>query len=428
MQVSNWIIFGAAELMALLLLVCGFLLVHARGLKKLVGRLQEKLQSLAQDLKKTKQAYKEMEASIPEASSYIDQIEQQLEDNRNYHLTLDPDQDIALDLDPKAPEARQIASLRHAFLITEKEASLSSELPDTPNWAVIQSKLTSLMNFFKATSRSTPAEGTTDELQQQLQEAQQRIQNLEKFKAMFFELDDKWQTATAQAAKHHEELEKLTVNQPDSEELQALLNKYQSSYGEFDRALAQASGVNGGITQVIESEHKPAATDEISRLKSVAANQHQLISELQHRLEIAYSAADKDSVIEDLKVQMDQQLRYMEEADTCIKLLESELDDAHARIDTLEAENTASRTATEPAAIPPEFVEKLGILKEERLMMHQTIKNLQQENEQLVLQMQATLSSPNASGGNEELLQEFKQLQLQYTELESKYLELRMKA
>jgi len=420
MQVSNWIIFGAAELMALLLLVCGFLLVHARGLKKLVGRLQEKLQSLAQDLKKTKQAYKEMEANIPEPSSYLDQIEQQLEENREYHLTLEPDQDIALDLDPNAPEPRQIASLRHAFLITEKEASLSSELPGTPNWAVIQSKLSSLMSFFKATSKSSPNDN--GEMQQQLADAQQRIENLEKFKAMFFELDDKWQAAQTKAANYHEELKDLAATQPDSAALKALLENYQSSYGEFESALQQANGMGGGITQVVETEHKPAASDEISRLKSVAANQHQLISELQHRLEIAYSAADKDSVIEDLKVQMEQQLRYMEEADTCIKLLESELDDAHAKIDDLEAEQTA------PSAIPPEFVEKLGILKEERLMMHQTIKNLQQENEQLVLQMQATLSDPNSSGGNEELLQEFKQLQMQYTELESKYLELRMKA
>ncbi len=420
MQVSNWIIFGAAELMALLLLVCGFLLVHARGLKKLVGRLQQKLQSLAQDLKKTKQAYKEMEANIPEPSSYLDQIEQQLEENREYHLTLEPDQDIALDLDPNAPEPRQIASLRHAFLITEKEASLSSELPGTPNWAVIQSKLSSLMSFFKATSKSSPND--TGEMQQQLADAQQRIENLEKFKAMFFELDDKWQAAQTKAANYHEELKDLAATQPDSAALKALLENYQSSYGEFESALQQANGMGGGITQVVETVHKPAASDEISRLKSVAANQHQLISELQHRLEIAYSAADKDSVIEDLKVQMEQQLRYMEEADTCIKLLESELDDAHAKIDDLEAEQTA------PSAIPPEFVEKLGILKEERLMMHQTIKNLQQENEQLVLQMQATLSDPNSSGGNEELLQEFKQLQMQYTELESKYLELRMKA
>ena len=424
MQVSNWIIFGAAELMALLLLVCGFLLVHARGLKQLVGRLQDKLQSLAQDLKKTKQAYKEMEANIPEPTSYLDQIEQQLEDNREYHLTLEPDQDIALDLDPKAPQTRQIASLRHAFLITEKEASLSSEQPGTPNWTVIQSKLSSLMNFFKATSKSTPNDD--EEMQQQLQDAQQRIENLEKFKTMFFELDDKWQAAQTKATNYREELENLTANQPDSAALKALLENYQSSYDEFDSALQQTNGAGGGITQVVENEHKPAASDEISRLKSVAANQHQLISELQHRLEIAYSAADKDSVIEDLKVQMDQQLRYMEEADTCIKLLESELDDAHAKIDDLEAQQSAA--ATEPAAIPPEFVEKLGILKEERLMMHQTIKNLQQENEQLVLQMQATLSDPNASGGNEELLQEFKQLQMQYTELESKYLELRMKA
>jgi cell division protein FtsB len=424
MQVSSWIIFGVAEVMALLLLICGFLLMHTRNLKGLVGRLQDKLQHLTKDLKKTKQAYKEMEASIPEPTSYVDLVDAQLEGNRDYHQTLDPDQDIALDLSPQAPLPRQLASLRHAFLITEKEASLSSDTPNTPNWMVIQAKLSGLMNFFKAESPvpAAPTADNTDELKQALMESQQRVENLEKFKTLFFELDEKWQNAQNQANDYRQQLSEMASEHPDNDNFEALLNRYQNSYDDFDASMQSQSNRTGdNITQVINSSSSHPASDEVDRLKSVAANQHQLISELQQRLEIAYSAADKESVIDDLKGQLDQHLRYMEESDTCIKLLENELDQAQEELTRLRTENSNP-------PIPPELKEKFSVLKEERMMMNQTIQNLQQENEQLVLQMQATLSEPGSNDSNSELMQEFKQLQNQYTELESKYLELRMKA
>jgi len=424
MQVSSWIIYGAIEVMALLLLICGFLLMHTKNLKGLVGRLQSTLQKLTKDLKKTKQAYKEMESSIPEAASYVDLVEAQLEGNRNYHQTLDPDQDIALDLSPQAPLPRQLASLRHAFLITEKEASLSSDTPETPNWMVIQAKLGGLMNFFKAESSApAPTAGDTDALKQALAESQLKVENLQKFKALFFELDEKWQSVQSQANGYHQQLSEMASAHPDNENFEALLGRYQNSYNDFDACMqSHYSRTDDNITQVIDtSSNTTSASDEVDRLKSVAANQHQLISELQHRLEIAYSAADKESVINDLKTQLDQHLRYMEESDTCIKLLENELDEAQEEIARL-------RSQKSNPPIPLELKEMLTTLKEERVMMNQTIQNLQQENEQLVLQMQATLSEPDSNGGNSELMQEFKQLQHQYTELESKYLELRMKA
>lgn len=423
MQVSNWIIFGAAELLALLLLVCGFLLIHTRSLKKLVSRLQDRLQTVAQDLKKTKQAYKEMEDSIPEASSYVDLLDNQLETNRDYHQSLEPDQDITLDLSPKTPLPRQLASLRHAFLITEKEAALSSETDNQPNWAVIQAKLGNLMNFFKGAGTGEESGGEdVQALQQALEDSQQRIENLEKFKTLFFELEDKWQAAQSDASQYHQQLTQMADGHPDADTFNQLLQGYQNTYTSFENHLQSGINPGGGVTHAQEvGTERPAASEELDRLKSVAASQHQLISELQHRLEIAYSTADKEAVIEDLKTQLDQQLRYMQESETCIKLLESELDDAHDQISRLEAQANSPQ-------IPPDLMEKLNILKDERVMMHKTIQNLQQENEQLVLQMQASLTEPGQGGANEELVQELKQLQHQYTELESKYLALRMKA
>lgn len=423
MQVSNWIIFGAAEVMALLILICGFLLIHARGLKKLIGRLQDKAQSLAKDLRTTKQAYKEMEQAIPEATSYTDTLEHQLEGNREYHQSLNPDQDIALDLNPQSPMPRQLASLRHAFLITEKEAALSSEIEDQPNWKVIETKLSSLMAFFKSAGPARETENDsheTEALRASLMDSQQRIENLEKFKSLFFDLEEKWQNAQNRANQQLQQLTELAAQHPDPSAFEGLLKDYTNSYDEFGDTLSSSSvSPSGSITQVVDGG-ETVTGDEIDRLKSVAVNQHKLISELQHRLQIAYSAADKDALLEDMKSQLDQNSRYIEESDTCIKLLERELDDAHEEIAQLKQQPSTSKQEQDLSG-------SLATLQEEQIIMNKTIQNLQSENEQLVLQMQATLSEPSANGSSPEFLNEFKQLQQQYTELESKYLELRLK-
>lgn len=424
MQVSNWIIFGAAEVLALLVLICGFLLIHARKLKSLIARLQNKLQTLAKDLKKTKQAYSNLEQSIPKQTSYSEILDHQLETNREHHFSLNPDQDIALDLSPRSPFKRQLASLRHAFLITEKEADLSSETEGQPNWGVIETKLGSLMAFFKAEPIKQEGQdnpGEIEELKRSLLISQQRVENLERFKTLFHDLEEKWQRTQESAKHYHQQLASLGSLHPDQAAFESALKGYQNTFKAFDDTLANNQpGSSGSITQVINNSGT-APDDEINRLKSVAANQHQLISELQQRLEIAYSAADKEALLEDMKSQLDQHARYIEESDTCIKLLERELDEAHEEISRLEQQSV-------PRASQSASSEKLAILINEREMMNQTIQNLESENEQLVLQMQATLAEPSANGGNTEILQEFKQLQQQYAELESKYLELRMKA
>lgn len=448
MLVSNWIIFGTAELMALLLALCVFLLFHARKLKNLTQLLQNKLQQLVQDLKKSKQTCSELQRTLSqtEAVPYSEMIEQQLAETREYHLSLKPDQDIRLDLNSATPPARQIASLRHAFLISEKEAALASPGEGKPNWDLLHARLGNLMNFFRSENKvknDQPEQATTDgpekpeeseqleeleELKKALANSQQRIENLEKFKTLFFELEEKWDLAQQQAKICHEELSGLDIGDQQQEDFEDLLQRYQNAYNEFGNHL-QVNSKSSGITQIVEvpSSHKPS--DELQHLKSVTANQHHLITELQQRLAIAYSAADKEELIEDLKSQLDKQLRYVKESETCIELMDNELSKANKQIEQMQSRIEKLEFNSEKSA---QVIHKARILKEERAMMNRNIQNLERENEQLVTQLEALMQGKSKSGSDSEyspaLQKQLQQLQEQYTTLENKYLALRMKS
>lgn len=428
MQVSNWVVFGVAELIGVLLLICIFLGMHARTLKSLIAKLQSKLHSLAKELKSTKRAYQEMEASIPEPLSYADLLDEQLDGTRQYHLTLDPDQDIVLDLSSTVPLPRQLTSLRHAFLLSEKEAALSSQQPAEPNWNVLHSKLSNLIQFFKSDSNDSD-ESQLQQLQQALASSQQRVDNLEQFKTLFFELENQWHAAQQQADDYQQQIDQAATSSSDTEHLNELLNGYRESFSGIDQIIQAGTNSHGTtLTQVVDRDSKPApVSDELAHLQSVTANQHRLINELQQRLSVAYSAADKAAIINDLQAQLDTQLQYMSESETCIKLMETELDDAHAKITQLESRQASQAPAAKTDSINPELKKAFHVLKEEREMMNKTILNLQQENEQLAMQMDASLNEHSNNNANTATEQELQQLQLQYTELESKYLALRMK-
>jgi DNA repair exonuclease SbcCD ATPase subunit len=437
MQVSNWIIFGAAEVFGVLILVCAFLLFHARGLKTLISRLQEKLAEVIKDLKKSRKAYKELKASIKPPRSYSELVDEQLQHTRDHHASLDPDQDIVLDLTSQAPMPRQIASLRHAFLMTEKEASLSSDDPKgSPNWNVIQAKFSNLMNFFKAEAPAEapqPIEDNSAELEalrEELEERDQRIANLEKFKQLFFELEDKWDAAQAQADDYHQQLSTYQVGDEKQAGFEGLLSQYRNVYNEFGGHLQQQPIIEAGEPRIIEKvttiEHtqQTQGAEEIQRLRSITANQHQLINELESRLSKAHSNEEKVAVINDLQEQLQRQQRNIQEFETCIELMESELQQANNRVEQLESQLSTMEKRSELNA---KSVREAKALQQQRAKMERSISTLKQENEQLVNQLQAAMTTKPDIGG-ESVSQELKQLQRQYTELESKYLALRMKS
>lgn len=441
MQVSNWVIFGAAEVFAVLVIVCVFLLFHTRSLKGLVTRLQDKIQSLVNDLKQAKADIIKAQAQSDPRGAYIAQLDKLIDQTRDFHSGLNPDRDIALDLSNDSPLPRQVAALRFAALVSEKEAVLSSD-DSTPNWVTLEDKFTQLVNFFR--SQAIPEEGDSEDtaaLREQLENSLQRVENLEKFKALFFQMEDQWRDAKQKADSYYEQLSSMQVSGDQQASFDNLLTSYNDVYNQIGQSITQgitvgagsagssASGGNGDhgatktrtVTNTIEiTKTDTRAQNELRQLRSVAEEQHRLINELQNRLRKASSPAEKDAVIKDLQDQLERQIRFVQESETCIQLLENEISQANAQLNAIEADKSA---LAEQLAQIPEMQTAIAEYTEESKEMLKTIDRLEQENRQLVTQVEMSGNTSSGSGADSEELNKLKQ---QYAELEARYLELRM--
>jgi DNA repair exonuclease SbcCD ATPase subunit len=432
MQVSNFVLFGAIETLFILLMLSIGLLFYTRNLKGVIKGLQDKLSKLLGDLKESKAAVRDMQTEMDPANAYQNQINDQLQATREYHLTLGANQDIALDLNTEVPLDRQVAAFRHAMLIAEKEALHASE-DENPNWAVLQSKLSQLIQFYQASEtasdESSEQIGELNQLQEELNASKKRVDNLEKFKKLFFDMESKWSEAKDKANDYHQELSSMAGDVADPEGFNNALNNYHKVYDDISDVIHSASGGSTRTNTVEITRDDPQAQSEIRKLRSVAADQHKIIAELERKLQSAETVEQKDSVIQELSDQLQRQTRFVQESETCIQLLEEELNHAleqlaqmgHPDHKTSGAnDNTDNNDKEQENQKLRSMVQKFS---SESQGMLQKINELEQVNQQLQIQPSSGNSAEELQVAQQELLN----LQTQYAELEEHYLELKMK-
>lgn len=448
MQVSNFVLFGVIESYVVLIGVCIFLLIHTRSSKKLIKKLQQKLEDLVKDLRNTKASYKEAQQIAIAAGSYKKQINDQLLLTRAHHETLNAGQDIALDLSTDVPIERQVAAFRHALLIAEKEALHASE-DDSPNWDVLQQRTAQLIQFYQgaapkanndnaaAVAQLDAMQTQMDALQEELDNRSKRIANLEKFKKLFFDMEDQWRDAKAQAQDYYEQLSAMAGGVEDQQRYENILERYNTVYDRVGDLIASGTAIEGpgGDTLVIEKAGKPKVSTievvkkdektikELRELRSVAAEQHRVIHELQRKLSQSTSAEEKDNLIAELNQELERQTRFLQESESCMQLLETELSSSMQRVSELEAQLKAAGNDLQHI---PKMKSVIQDFTNDSKEMLQDLTHLEQENAQLVAQLQHTSGSQADSAKFEEMQQELQTLRTQYAELEERYLEIRM--
>jgi chromosome segregation ATPase len=202
-------------------------------------------------------------------------------------------------------------------------------------------------------------------------------------------------------------------------------------------------GIQQNITQIIQNpdsfnQHKtinitrqdPRAAEEIVKLRNVAADQHRIINDLQRKLMSAVTAEEKEQVIQELQQQLQRQIRFVHESETCIQLLEDELAKAHDEISTQE------QSIDETSAISEENQQIKNALHSFTLESKDLVSNINQledENNSLKKNMRTTPVTTNSQSTTNDLAPEVKKIQAelsdlkkQYAELEEKYLDLKL--
>jgi len=414
MQVPNAIIVVAAEVNIVLLIGAVFFFIHSRKLKSLVRRQQEKLLEL---LKSQQQAPTETTApnSTP-VQNYKTYLNKELDATAAEFSIHSPNQDIALELPADSPLLQRILALRYAFLRAEELGT--TEDTGTPEyWSIFQQALEPLL-----------APNQNDNANEELETAKKRIENLEKFKRLFFDMEKQWAEAQANAQDYYNQLLALSEGVSDRAQFNNVLERY---HGVYDT-------IQHNITQVVQNpdsfnQHKvinitrqdPRAAEEIVKLRNVAADQYRIINDLQRKLDDAGTAEEKELVIGELQQQLQRQIRFVQESETCIQLLEDELAKAQEEI------SLHGKTLDETTALNEEnkqIKDTLHNFTLESKELISSLNELEQENDALkqnmrhAMPMQSNDAAPELKKAQSELAD----LKKQYAELEERYLDLKL--
>ena len=485
------IIVGVEIAVALLFLV-GSLLFFIRSQRRTLGALEEKILTLRGALKSVRadaKAARAEAAARSEAGSgdFGEMIEEQINITRNHHLALNPDRDIVLDIGADTPLERRAVSLRHAFLIAEKEAWLAAESKEI-DWGVLSNKLAQIIEFYEQSGTQAPASAPFVEagadmfdaldlepelapefetavssadseelmaLREQLANQQRHVENLERFKALFFATDEKWRSASEQAEQYHQLLLQKSRDLGVDADYEALLDKYGRVYDDFGAGLAAERGGD---------EHRPAAAsvieidadepsvgrlvianqEEIQRLRNMAVDQHKMILRLREELTSAQSAEEKDRVIAELHKQLERHERFLKESDLCTKQLENELDRMLNENHTLKIklQDVKMHALSAPAQADANVEQMVKIIEdftEQSCEMLNTIEMLESECRDLQAKLAAGGHGGQVGQGDggeldvvrQELAaaqQALQALRAEHVDLEERYLDLKVKA
>lgn len=413
MQASNIYLIAAAEIAGLLLFVCVFLVFQNRSLKRVVKKLQLRMEQLVHDLKLARPSKSPEAAKSTASLSYKHQLNQQLEFVREHHTELGSDRDIMLDIDPETPIPRRVSALRYALLLAEKEAT-SGHKDSKADWKLLQRRYEQIFQYNNdyATAAPTSSDNSEelDALHQELVNTKKRVNNLERFKALYFDLEEKWSSVRDNAKTHYHEISKLTADSVNAEAIETALHAYQSNYGEIGALIE--TGIDNSTNSISGD-----SANEIQHLRAVAVDQHRIITELQRKLRDTSSEEEREVVVSELQGQLQKQIRFVQESETCIQLLEDELNNTHKELEQLRSRLNAL----------PKLKTDIMELRNQNDDYELQIAATKSENRRLMTKVQNIESAPPSDDGDVwRLKKEVSELETRYAELEEKFLDLKL--
>jgi hypothetical protein len=420
MQVSTTLLIVAAEVYVLLLVGMLVLFLYSRKQKKLVERQQKKLLDLIKEVRTVSSAptpSAPAPAQTTAEKGYKFHINQQLETTQKRFSQVIPNGDIAAAQASDGSAEQRILALRYAFLRSE-ELGTTEDPGSDKYWSIFQQTLEPLL-------QSSPNSSLIEEIQTY----KKRVENLEKFKKLFFDLEAQWNAAQNTSENYHAQLLALSDQVLDPNAYQLLLQSYQGTFGDFSQSMKNtsnaASDPEGRTINIIRQD--PRAAEEIIKLRNVAADQYRVINNLQRKLEEATSDEQKAMIIRELEQQLQRQIRFVQESDACVQLLEDELIKANEKIAEQEQLIDGGQKVGEENANIKDTLHSFTLESRDLLA---NLESLEQENMELKEQLESlssmtdSIAKPTISGPDQEALAH---LQKQYAELEERYLALKMK-
>lgn len=408
---AYWTLIGEITLvlMGVLVAVIIFILKDRKNLQDYSLYLKELIKKLKQKIKE----YEEQESQerVQELiRGMIDHVRTEYEAQAQVQGDIDHSLEQGLDSKPSVEQFILISGFQ--MLSAELTALENSNEPAVA-WEKVKSELMPLIqNFLQpvlAAQSSEQSGGDTDNIQhiqEQLAEAQQRIDNLQQFKQLYFNLQKNMAEQIAELEPLNQKIVDLVQGSENQAAIMAITEKNKTHYISMGQLLGMDKeqhhdSVSDSMdySDVLISERK----NEIKRLKSQISQQFEEIWKLQNSLSGQSGAAPDPQA---LQAGVDTFSRQLKDAELCIETMDMEIQTLTSEINRLEKQLEQQQGGSEADS---------GLAQQERDDM---IARFAQESKEMMSCITGLEDS------TQEQSETIKKLEADYAELEAKYLKL----
>lgn len=306
------------------------------------------------------------------------------------------------------------------FILITGFQMLSAELTALENsnepeaaWGKIKNELKPLLqNYLQPliTAQEGGSTGSSEEVQQQLEETLRRVENLEQFKQLYFTLQTNMADKVAEVELLNQKIAELAEGSDNHAAIMAAIEQNKTHYIDMGKLLGMDKeqhhdSVAGSMnySDVLISERK----DEINRLKSQIAQQFEEMWKLQNSL--SGKAGEKPDP-QALQAGVDVFARQLKDAELCIETMDMEIQTLTAEVTRLQKQQAQSSGLASESGTGDSGN---GLAQKERDEM---IARFAQESKEMMSCITGLEDS------NLEQSEQLRKLEADYAELEAKYL------
>ena len=300
-------------------------------------------------------------------------------------------------------------------------------------WEQIQNELTLLIQNYlnpllSAQSTSTEIAANEDNLNAQLEQSSQRIANLEKFKQLYFDLQDRLTTSVQEIEQLNQQIAGLVEGSDNFADIMAISEQNKAQYINMGQMIGmdiarhhESVAEKMDYSDELINERK----DEIKRLKHQIFRQFEEIWSLQNKLA---TTSDQPPNLDELSADIDTMIRNFKDAEMCIETMDMEIQTLTSEIANLRNKlkqqgGAGSSSASKAIELEKQVQKKdqsIARFIQESKEMRSCIIGLEDSNSEqsnVINRLQDQLKE------NKSLAEKYVHLEADYSTMQAKYLE-----
>ncbi len=390
---------------------------YTDNLKKIVQKLKQKL--LEKDNEQSQERILEL------LNALIDHVHEQ-------YLALYGSEIKVTENDDSPSVEKFILIAGYQIMIAARAALENSNEPDAA-WEKIKNEITPLIENYLSPALSAPSlladspdEGA-DNLQAELENAHQRIANLEKFKQLYFDLQDRLVSSVEEIENLNQQIAEIVEGDDNFANIRAIIEKNKTQYIHMGQMIGmdkehhhESVLAKMDYSAELISERK----DEIKRLKQQISQQFEEIWGLQSRLSNP-SGVTPDSA--QLSAGIETMSRQLKDSEMCIETMDMEIQTLSSEIANLQNKLQQQEAGSVSGSGLVELEEK--VLKKDQIIARFT----QESNELMSCitglennideQSDSIKALTNKLEKSKIVAEKHQQLEMAYADMEEKYLQ-----